>query len=232
VMTVDARRRAHQHYDGAERLLSFGEIWQVLVHHLWIIACVTLALVGLAVGFSLAQTPTYEASTRILVGERQQDGSGYSLAADVQGLQQLTTTLAEAVDSRPVAEGVVKQSKAGLAPEKILTNLQAQQVPNTLFIQVTYRDSDPKRARLVANTTAQVFAREMDKISPNAYGAKATVWESAEVPQDPVSPDLKINVLLALAVAAFLGPASAFLVAYAGGWFKNWDVEETQELRR
>ncbi len=63
----------------------------------WVIILVALVLTGAAVGFSLAQTPRYEASIMILIG---QESGITETPDDVMGLQQLGQTMAEAVSSR------------------------------------------------------------------------------------------------------------------------------------
>jgi hypothetical protein len=58
------------------------------------------------VGFGPVQTPMYEASTKIVVGQERgitQDPN-YAL-----GLQQLTQTMAEEVDNHRMAEAVIQQ---------------------------------------------------------------------------------------------------------------------------
>jgi capsular polysaccharide biosynthesis protein len=229
VVVSDSEYRARQHFDEDETFLSFREIWIILLRRLWLIVVVVLVLVGIAVGFSLTQSPVYEASIEILVGQRLQGDAVPSLGSDVEGLQQLTVTLVHSLDSRPIAESVIKQSKAEMTPDVLLSNMEAQQVPDTQFIKVTYKDSDPERAQLIANTIGEVFMQRISEVSPKAYDVTATVWEPAEVPKDPVSPDLKLNVFLALVLAAVLGPALAFLVEYvnfgSGGKGRNTEID-------
>jgi len=218
MVALGSERKAYPQYDEGERdVLSLRDIVRIILKRLWVIVLVTLVLVGVAVGFSLAQTPTYESSIKVLVGQRQateDSGSLGNLGNDIQGLQQLTTTLTAAVDSRPVAEAVIKRLNLDMTPESLLANLDAQQIPDTQFIQVTYRDSNPERARLVANTVGEVFSELVSKVSPDANGVTATVWESAVAPDNPVSPNLKLNIFMALVLGVTLGLILVFLLEY------------------
>jgi uncharacterized protein involved in exopolysaccharide biosynthesis len=80
--------------------LPLGDLLRVIWERLWIVLSVTVVLTSVAVGLSLWQTPTYEASIKKLVGQEQGSRSE-GLGGEVQGLQQLTQTMAEGVKSRP-----------------------------------------------------------------------------------------------------------------------------------
>src|SRR5215213_4905414 len=57
--------------------LTLRDLLLVIRRRLWFIALVALVLMGTVVGYSVSQTPTYEASIQILVGqERVGQGDG------------------------------------------------------------------------------------------------------------------------------------------------------------
>ena len=228
MVVVESEHRARPQYDVGEDILSLREIISIILSRLWVIVLVVLVVVGVTVGFSFSQTPTYESSVKILVGQREEAGTSSTLGSDISGLQQLTKTLSVAVSSYPVAEAVTEQLNSDITPEELLENLEAQQIPETQFIQVTYSDPSPERARLVADTVGEVFSEQISEVSPRVYAVTATVWEPAEVPDEPVSPDLKVNILMALVVGLALGVGLAFLLEYAGagGGFKAQDFKK------
>jgi uncharacterized protein involved in exopolysaccharide biosynthesis len=89
-----------------KHIVSLPDILLVIRRRLWVISVVAVVLAGAAVGFSMAQTPVYEASIKILVGQERgitQDPN-YAL-----GLQQLTQTMADEVDNQRVAEAIIQQ---------------------------------------------------------------------------------------------------------------------------
>jgi capsular polysaccharide biosynthesis protein len=218
MVTLESEQKADLRNDEVGRdVLSLRDFVRIISERLWLLTVVTLALVGVAVGFSLTQTPTYESSVKVLVYQQPTTGNSDSLANlgnNIQGLQQFTATLTVAVDSRPVAEAVTERLNLDTTPNSLLENLEAQQIPETQFIEVTYRDSDPERAQLVVNTVGEVFTELVTKISPDANGVRAIVWEPAMVPDSPVSPNLKLNILMALVLGLTLGLVLAFLSEY------------------
>jgi len=187
-----------------------------------------LVLAGAASAFTLFRTPTYEASIKILVGQEQGASDSYNLAGDVQGLQQLTQTLTAAVNTRPVAEAVVRQLKLPVSPESLMEGLRVEQIPETQFIQVTYTDNNPDRAQRVANTVGEVFSTRVSKISGQTNSVSATIWEPAVVPKSPANRDLVLNVIIALMLGTVLGVALALLLEYTDDkWRSAEEVERT-----
>jgi capsular polysaccharide biosynthesis protein len=207
-------------------MYSPQSILQTLRRRMWTIVLVAVVTTGSALGFSLLQTPTYEASVQILVGQKAPGGS--NLNADVTGLQELTLTVAKAVPTTPVAEEVVE--RLGLPEEsvgKVLNKTSAEPDPGTMFVNVSYKDSDPERAQLVANTIGRVLSERISEVSLSASAITATVWEPATLPETPVSPDPMRNAILALVLGSILGVVLAFLLEYVGdSWNSREEAEE------
>jgi capsular polysaccharide biosynthesis protein len=215
VVLEPEHKQRHYSLNGESRdTLSLQEIGRIISNRLWVIVIVVIVCVGMALGYSITQTPMYETSSTILVGQRQQAGGTPNLGGDVAGLQQLTTTLVVAADSRPVAQEVIQRLNLRTTPEALLEDLDVQQIPDSLYIQISYTDPSPNRARLVADTAGEVLSKQISDVSPDVNGVTARVWESAVEPTSPVSPNIVLNGLLALAVGLVLGLGLAFLLEY------------------
>src|SRR5215216_952292 len=136
-----------------EYTIPLKDLFEVVWRRLWIVLLVAIVFTGVAIGLSLSQEPTYTASMKLLV-QQQREGSGLDTAAgDVAGLQQFTRTVATLVNTRPVAEAVIQRLDLSDSPEDILGGMKAEQIAETQAIEVTYEDSDPERARQIANTS-------------------------------------------------------------------------------
>lgn len=208
-----------------EYAFTVGDLLQTMWKRLWIIVLVPILTVALAIGFSLLQTPVYEASIKVLVGQEQSEEPS-NLQSNVQGLQQLTQTMELAVDSRPVAMDVIQRLDLETEPEAFLGELSAEQLGATQFIEVSYRDTDPELAQTVANTTGEVFSEEISEVNPSTEALTATVWERASVPEFPVSPSFLRNIFLGLVVGVLIGVALALLTEYLDdSWRSPEEVE-------
>jgi capsular polysaccharide biosynthesis protein len=202
-------------------------ILQTLRKRMWTIVLVAAVTAGSALGFSLLQTPTYQASVLILVGQETTGDTNLG-AADVTDLQELALTVAKAVPTTPVAETVIERLDL---PEgstgKVIKNVSAEPDPGTMFVNVSYKDSDPERAQLIANTIGKALSEKISEVSVGANAITATIWEPASLPETPVSPDPVRNVIIALVLGSLLGVVLAFSVEYlSDSWNSRDEVEE------
>jgi capsular polysaccharide biosynthesis protein len=175
-------------------------------------AMVTVVLVAVTVTVaSLTETPQYEASTKILVGQDRVLQEEPALEVRVEGLQQLTLTLAEVTRSRPIAEETIERLRLSATPDEFLARLDAEPVENTQFIELSYTDPDPEKAQRVINTVGDILSERVSKASLNSNNSMtATMWERAQVPEEPASPNPLRNGLLALLSGLMLCAGLAF----------------------
>jgi capsular polysaccharide biosynthesis protein len=211
-MAMDSRANIPKEAIQGELVPPMTELLQVVLRRAWVIVGLTLACVGVALGFSLAQTPTYEASIKLVVGQERKADTPGDLGGEVQGLEQFTQTMATAVETRPVADAVIGKLNLKTSSEAFLRNLSAEQVGASQFIDVTYKDTNPERARQIANTVGAVFSEQVSGVSPGDNNLTAVVWEQATAPSQPAGPDISRNVLLAVVLGLMLGVSLAFLL--------------------
>jgi capsular polysaccharide biosynthesis protein len=212
---------------GASTYYSPQRALQTLRQRMWTIVLVAAVTAGSALGFSLLQTPTYEASVLILVGQRTPSDTNLG-APDVTDLQDLTLTVAKAVPTTPVAETVVErldlpEGSAG----KVIKSVSAEPDPGTMFVNVSYKDSDPERAQLIANAIGKALSERISEVSVGANAITATVWEPASLPETPVSPDPVRDAIIALGLGGLLGVVLAFSLEYVSdSWNSRDELEE------
>jgi capsular polysaccharide biosynthesis protein len=212
---------------GRGSMYSPQRILQTLRQRMWTIMLVALVATGSAIGFSLLQTPTYESSVLILVGDKTTGDT--NPAPDVADLQELTLSVAKAVPTTPVAEAVVERLEdppAGGAGE-VIANTSAEPDPGTVFVNVSYKASDPERAQLIANTIGTVLSEKIPEMSLGANSITATVWEPATLPGTPLSPDPIRNGIIGLMLGSLLGLVLAFLLEHVSdSWNSRDELEE------
>lgn len=198
--------------------------FKVIRRRLWVILLVMFVCAGLAGGFSIAQTPSYQTSILVLIGQKQQGDVPTSLQGDVIGLQQVTQTVATAATTSPISEGVAQ--KLDLDSPALPGSLTAEAIEGTTFVEVSYEDADPKRAQLIANTAGEVLATRISEVSPGTSAVTATLWQEATIPESPISPDPTRNVLLGLLLGLMIGVGLAFLLDYLDD---DWSSPEVAE---
>jgi capsular polysaccharide biosynthesis protein len=187
-----------------EHAFSLRDLKRVVLNYIWVFVLVMLVSVGLTMGVSLVQTPVYEASAKILVGQPEGSSMPGNLGNDVQGLQQLTQTMVELIKDRPVAEAVIQEQGLSISAEELEQNLEALQIGQTQVIQVSYKDPSAQRAQQVVNSVGEVFSKQIPVVSPSANPVNVTLWEQAEVPGTPVRPKYLMNIAVAVVAGLML----------------------------
>ncbi len=195
-----------------EYVITVRDLLGVLLRRLWIIVLVALVPTGMVLGFDLTRKPTYEATILIFVGQKPGSGVPGSLGSDVQGLEQLTKTMATLVATRHVTSEVIDRLDLGLSSREVLENLSVEPVGETQVIKVSYEDASPKMATQIANSVGIVFSEQISEEIPSANAITATVWERAMIPSSPVSPKPFRDSLLAMALGIMIGIGLAFVL--------------------
>jgi capsular polysaccharide biosynthesis protein len=179
-----------------------------------IAARATMAVVFVAVTVTVTssvKTPQYEASTTILIGK--QDSEQPALEVDAQELQGSAMTLASAADSRPMAEDAIGRLGLSTTPEEFLERLDVERIEDTQFVEVSYTDPDPQKARAVANTLGDLLSERVPTVNTRSNDAiNAALWESARLPEKPSSPNPLRDGLLTLVSGLLLCAALALVL--------------------
>lgn len=206
-----------------EVVFQVSDVLRVLRRRFFVILLVMCLCAGITSGLSFLQTPVYQSSIKILVGQSQGFASD---PAQATNLQLLTLTLGEAVDTYPVAQAVVQDLDLDISPKNMIANTNVEVITNTQFIDVSYTDTDPRRAQWIANAIGDRFSEQVSDVSPNVSGITATVWEPAVVPQAPISPNPVRNILIGIVLGSMLGVGLAFLLDYLDdSWQSPEEVE-------
>jgi capsular polysaccharide biosynthesis protein len=212
--------------------LSLNTFLRIVRRQIWFIILVMLLVAGSALGFSLLKTPMYEGSIKILVGQGPpsiEPNSPYPPIADAFGLQQITRTMAEGIQSKSVANAVIRQLDLSVTPEQFVDNyLSVRQIQQTQYIEVTYRDPSPERAQQVADAVGNVFSEQVSDVNLDAYDLEITVWERSETPDEPASPNPLLNTLIALVLGLMLGIGLAYLLEYLDDSWRS--PEEAEQI--
>jgi len=173
-----------------------------------IIAAIIVTLVSLAAMF--LREPIYEPTARVWV-ERDLRIGPPAPGPDSR-LTETTPAMVRLAASRPVAKEARRSPGLHAGSAELLDNLEIERVQGTTFIDLTYRDTDRKKAAQTVNTLARV-ASERLSVAPGK-NLTAVVWEEAQVPPAVPEPKPLRNGLLTLVGvwALYAGITLAMLV--------------------
>jgi capsular exopolysaccharide synthesis family protein len=176
--------------------------------------CTLLALAG-AAGATLVATPSYQAQAQVFISA----GSSVSdLTSAYQGgsfTLQRVKSYAEIVPTPPVTQPVIEQLGLEMTPQELAEQIEATNPLDTVLLEISVSDPDPRLARDIANAVATQFTRVVRQLeTPESGGpapVKASVVKAADTPQEPESPRPPLNLALGLLVGLAVGVGGALL---------------------
>ncbi|WP_214828585.1 Wzz/FepE/Etk N-terminal domain-containing protein [Exiguobacterium sp. s26] len=209
-----------------EETISLGELFSIIKRSKWLI--VSLAIIAALVAFlvsSFVISPTYEASTQVLVAPKQ----GENMPLDnsqIQSSVTLVNTYRVIIQSPAILEQV--QENVIGAPDNISNLITVNSEQSSQVINIKVQHTNPVLATDIANEISDVFSKEVPELM-SVDNVK--VLSKASVPVFPVSPNILLNIAIATIIGLMIGFAIAFLKVVLDRRIKTeQDVENILEL--
>jgi polysaccharide biosynthesis transport protein len=163
-----------------ERILTLRDYLTVLRRHRWLVIIVTVVSVISVLTFSLTRTPRFAAQALITVNPVV--GVDVGLASTQGSSGSATQAQIDVLSSRPMRERV--ELLIGPVPGGNVTFGMSSR--DSSSIRITAVSTDPRRAALIANTYAEVFAdvRREGDLERNARAASVVRERFDEVSQE------------------------------------------------
>lgn len=190
----------------------------------WLLALSTL--IGGTTAWTVSQfvTPTYRATTTMLVVQQQTPGNVG--LADLQASERLANTFSELVTVRPVLERAIEQAGLRITPEELDERLSVSSPPTSQLLEVSAEASTPEAAQDLANLVAETFIATNQSALANRPGIVSIV-ERAEAPLSPASPNKALNTLLGAFLALAATATIVASVEYLDDTVKNDEAVAT-----
>ena len=186
----------------------------------WWWLLVLTALVGglTAWGASQFVTPTYRATTTLLVVQQQDPGSVG--LADLQASERLANTFTELVTVRPVLDAAIARAGLTVTAEELEERLTISSPPTTQLLEVTAEASSADAARDIANVISETFIDSNQSALSSRPGIVSIV-ERAQTPLAPDEPSPVRNALLGAFLALLATAGIVAAVEYMDDTVKN-----------
>jgi tyrosine-protein kinase len=198
-------------------------------HILMIVACPIVAAVA-AASVSLALAPIYETHVSLYVRPAQpiqgSDPTVPGLTTDA-----ILRTYANWMTQRPILDSVSSDLGLRMRPEDLANKIKVTPQANTLLLDVAVQDTNPARARDIANQLVSDFISTVNKTQEQSATAPSTdkliVTSPAVLPDQPVLPNKTFNVATAFLAGLLAAVGLAFLLDYVDQSIKS--DEELQD---
>jgi capsular exopolysaccharide synthesis family protein len=180
----------------------------------WVVI-VLLALLGLGAGAaaSLLSEPTYRASSLVYVAVRY-SGEVSELAEGGNFAQTQVKSYAQTVSQPIVLDPVLEELGLDETAMELAETVSANAPLDTSNIEISVERNSPEEAAAVANAVTASFQQVVAEITQPAQGPSpisVSVLRPATVPEEPASPNTRLNLALGLLVGLVLGVGLAVL---------------------
>ena len=207
------------------REISIYEIFEALKKRWLLIVSITLVatLISIILNFFVIK-PVYETSTKVFIGKEENNLEGYN-SNDIQMYQKLLQTYAETIKTKEVIKAAINNVNADLTVKGIKESLVITPVSDTQILQIKYENKNPEIAKEILENITNEFIILAKELVPNG---NVRVIEFVELPEEPVSPNKKMNITITFLLGFMVSVGLVFLIEYFDNTFKNKEDLESE----
>lgn len=209
-----------------ETEIDLREYLKIIRQRFWVVVLVTVMAVAISgVLSTFVVTPTYEASTSLVVRQEYTELDEYNA---LMLNRQMVSTYSELVKSRRVSEQVIDRLELDMNYEQLTKSVSVVQVKNTEMFKIIVQERDKERAEDIAKAYTEVFSEVLKGMG---IAVDVVVVDQAKALESPVKPNRVLNLVIALVFGLMIGIFLVFLLVYFDTSIKNEkDVQRYLDL--
>ncbi|WP_312469029.1 Wzz/FepE/Etk N-terminal domain-containing protein [Neobacillus sp.] len=207
-----------------EETISLLDIFTILKKRWKLIFSITVlaGLISASISY-FVMTPVYQASTQILVNQKNLENQlDYSL---LRSNVDLINTYSVIIKTPAILSKVVNKLDFPKTVEELNQSITVNSQENSQIFSLVVRDSNAANAVEIVNTISEVFQTEIQNImSVN----NVSILAKAELKENPVpiKPNPILNIAIAVVVGLIIGIVMSFLIEFLDNTLKDdHDVE-------
>ncbi|WP_343338805.1 YveK family protein [Terrisporobacter petrolearius] len=213
-------------YNGGimEETIDLREYFFILKKKIWVIllSAVICGVISGLVSFYVLK-PTYEANTTLIVNKEMEDETAQvSTSDDLNFVQKMAVTYGEIIKSKSVIASTINKLNLDMTYEDLSKAVSVTNVVNTQIIKISVQNENPRVAATICNTIPEIFSTEAQRIV-KASGTE--VVDRAIVPDKPIKPNKKMNILIAMVLGMMV---SVFVIFLRQGL--NTKIKEPKDI--
>lgn len=208
-----------------EEIIRIEDILDVLIKRWKMILLISIlaTLISTLVSFFLI-SPKYQAGTKLFIGKENTANQDQSYNNnDVQMYQKLLKTYAEVIQTRDLVEHAIESSNLNLDAEDVLKNLTVTPRADTQILEISYINIDPIVSQKVVESVTDEFIKYSTELIPNG---NVKIIEDVRLPENPVSPNKKMNIVIAFLLGLMVSIGLSFLIEFMDNTLKTKEQAE------
>ena len=213
-----------------EENINISEIFEALKKRYKLIIGITLAFTIIAAVLSFfVIKPKYEVTTKLFIGKEinQSQKQQYD-NNDVMMYQKLLTTYAEVIQTDDLIQRGLNKGHLNLEVKDIKSGLKVTPRADTQILEISYTGTDKLQGVNIVKDITDEFIKESNKLIPNG---NVQVIEQAKMPENPVSPNKKLNILIAFVLGIMVSVGLSLLLEFMDNTYKSKeDVENYLDI--
>ena len=201
-----------------EEIIKIEDIVDILMKRWKMILSITLlaTLTAAIISFFII-APKYEASTKVFIGKENTKDQNYN-NSDIQMYQQLLKTYAGVITTNDLVEKAIEKADLNVTSKEVLETLTVTPSPNTQILEIKYTSTDKVLSRDLVNAVTTQFIKTSTDLIQNG---NVKIIESVKMPENPVSPNKKMNIAIAFLLGLMISVGFAFLLEFMDNTFKT-----------
>ena len=208
-----------------EEYINISEILDALKKRYKIIIAITLAftIIAALVSFFVIK-PKYEVTTKLFIGKEQSKTQDFN-SNDITMYQKLLSTYAEVVTTNDLVEKAIEKGKIDETAKDVEAGLKVTPRADTQILEISYTGTNKEEAVDIVENITDQFIKESKKLIPNG---NIKVIQKAKMPEKPVSPNKKLNILIAFVLGLMVSVGLSLLLEFMDNTYKSKeDLEKT-----
>jgi succinoglycan biosynthesis transport protein ExoP len=206
--------------------VAVADVYRALWRHKWFIAILTAGLAAAVWFLTSRQQPIYQASTLIRVQQQIEPGNTGETLRALEAGERLAETYAKAATTDTIAQQIYADLDQRVPVEEIAGEISAEPVRDLDLLWIRVRSPIPARAQLIANAAPAALQDFIEETATQRD--QVIVYEQAGLPREPASPNLTLNIAIAVLLGLLFNGALALVIEAVSDRITN--VDELERL--
>lgn len=147
-----------------EETIDLRELLATIKKRFWIVILTTVIAVGISVVVTnRTKVQFYQAKTTMIVNVEKNENQAMLTSDQISAGQKLAVLYGEIIKSRSVLQPVIEKLNLEMTPQQLAGMISVSQVNETHIMNLSVTDTDPDRAKAIANTIPEVFTEEVKR---------------------------------------------------------------------